>query len=277
MRTVTGEARLWLAGTRPYTPSCVVVRETAAVTVPRLTWNPAILAQMLREIPGLAGAKRIGVDGMTPTARTLLQEVVPNARVVDATSLLHALRRVKTPEEIDELRAAAAVARDAFAQTATGLVSGVTTAQLRGRFAQAAAAHGVTTPAFEAITTYWGGETWWSPRGGVGTAGVPIRTEGHVVLRAGVLRNGWEASLARTYRAGELLTPPEWDECVAACVAGNRVGDVFITNGVGRGYEPLDEDDILEPGMVVAVEVDAGQMLRQDVVLIGTDGPEVLT
>ena len=29
--------------------------------------------------------------------------------------------------------------------------------------------------------------------------------------------------------------------------------------------------------MVVAVELDAGHALRQDVVLIGADGPEVLT
>ena len=48
-------------------------------------------------------------------------------------------------------------------------------------------------------------------------------------------------------------------------------------NGVGRGREPLDDDDILEPGMVVAVELDGGRTLREDVVLIGADGPEILT
>ena len=99
-----------------------------------------------------------------------------------------------------------------------------------------------------------------------------------MVLRGGVLRDGWEASLARTYRAG---APDErrrdgtpWS---APCRPGERVGDLFIVNGVGRGREPLDDDVVLEPGMVVAVELDAGRAVREDVVLIGADGPEILT
>jgi Xaa-Pro dipeptidase len=271
VRTITGEARLWLAGTRPFTPSCIVVRATGAATVPPLTWNPANLAQMLLAIPGFTGARRIGVDGMTPAARSLLQSVVPDASVADATPLLRELVRVKTAGEIDELRAAAAVARDAFAQTAAGLQPGVTTAQLRGRFAEAAAAHGVTTPAFEAVATTAFDARWWSTPG-------PLDVEhASVVLRAGVLRDGWEASLARTYRAGRAVNPPGWDAVVGACRPGERVGDLFIVNGVGRGREPLEEDVVLEPGMVVAVELDAGRALREDVVLIGADGPEILT
>ena len=34
VRALTGERRLWLAGTRPFTPAAVVVRSTASVFVP---------------------------------------------------------------------------------------------------------------------------------------------------------------------------------------------------------------------------------------------------
>ena len=56
-----------------------------------------------------------------------------------------------------------------------------------------------------------------------------------------------------------------------------RVGDLPIPHGVGRGIEPLGPDLTLEPGMVVAVELVDAIALRQDVVLVGADGPELLT
>ena len=55
--------------------------------------TPRNLAQMLHEIPGFTDARRIGVDGMTPMARSLLQTVVPGASVADATPMLRELVR----------------------------------------------------------------------------------------------------------------------------------------------------------------------------------------
>jgi Xaa-Pro dipeptidase len=271
VRAITGESRLWLAGTRPFTASCVVVREAKAAHVPPLMWNPANLAELLRSLPSFAAARTVGVDGMTPAARTLLGSVVPNAAFVDATPMLRALLRVKQPDELDALRAAGAVAVDAISETRRGLEAGVTAAALRGRFIQAAAAHGVTTPAFEVIATPWGPSTWWSPDGEL-----PV-DERRIVVRGGVMRDGWEASLARTYQGRDEIVPPHWDAVVRACTAGARVSEVFVTHGVGRGVEPLDDDTVLEPGMVVAVELDAGGALRQDVVLVTTAEPEILT
>ena len=76
---------------------------------------------------------------------------------------------------------------------------------------------------------------------------------------------------------GREQTPAGWDDAVAACRPGARVGDLPIPHGVGRGIEPLGPDLTLEPGMVVAVELVDAVALRQDVVLVGADGPEVLT
>jgi Xaa-Pro aminopeptidase len=271
VRAITGETRLWLAGTRPFTASCVVVREAQATHVPPIMWNPANVAELLRSLPGFSAARTVGVDGMTPAARTLLGSVVPNAVFVDATPMLRELLRVKLPEELDALRAAAAVAVEAFSETRRGLEPGVKPAQLRGRFIQAAAAHGVTTPAFEAVAAPSGPSTWWSS-----DRELPVG-DARIVLRGGVLRDGWEASLARTYDGRDEVVPPHWDAVVHACTAGARVGEVFITHGVGRGVEPLDDDVVLEPGMVVAVELEAGGAVRQDAVLITNAEPEILT
>jgi len=62
VRALTGEPRLWLAGTRQFTPAAVVVRSTASVFVPPTTWNPAHLAELLRAVPGLPDAARVGAD-----------------------------------------------------------------------------------------------------------------------------------------------------------------------------------------------------------------------
>jgi Xaa-Pro aminopeptidase len=270
-RAFTGEARLWLAGTRVFGPAAIVMRSTQTVSVPDMTWNPARLAEMLRAVPGLTEARRIGVDGMGPAAFVLLRSVVPDATFEDATPMLRTLLRVKSEDEIDALRAAARVARDALAEMARALEPGVTPARLRARFARAAGDRGVTTPAFEATATNPGGSTWMSPRDD------PLDLAAPVVLRGGVLRDGWEASLARTSLRGVTLTPAGWDDAVQGCRPGADVARLPITHGVGRGLEPLDPDVRLEAGMVVAVELDAGGVLRQDVVVIGAGAPEVLT
>jgi Xaa-Pro aminopeptidase len=270
VRAVTGEARLWLAGTRPYAANCVVVRSEQSAHVPPIMWNPDRQAELLRSLPGFTSARRIGVDGMTPAARMLLASVVPDAMVVDATPMLCRLLRVKTRTEVSELRAAAAVAVAAFGEARRGLVNGATAAQVVGRFAQAAAAHAVTVPAFEAIVARPGANSWWSIEG-------PIMLDAPITLRGGVLRDGWEASLARTYVNGEERVPRHWPSIVAACRPGAQVGELFITHGVGRGIEVLEDDVVLEAGMVVAVELDAGGAIRQDVLLVRDDGPELLT
>src|SRR5262249_4268400 len=80
-RTVVDTTRLWLAGTRACAPSCVIVRGPASVhvlantddAVPAgfpaenlfgITWNPEKMAAALAAMPGLAGARRVAVDGM---------------------------------------------------------------------------------------------------------------------------------------------------------------------------------------------------------------------
>ena len=159
------------------------------------------------------------------------------------------------------------------------LRDGVRARVLRGVCAERFASLGVTTPAFEAVAApIDGGTSTWLP---------PERLLGageSVALRAGALRDGWEASLARTYVVGEPSEeqppPAGWDE-VARGSAGparhvGRLRDLeAVVYGVGRGVEPYDDDVQLAAGMVCAVELHQGNRLHQESLQI-TDGVPII-
>jgi Xaa-Pro aminopeptidase len=295
-RAVSGADRLWLTGTRAFAPGCVVVRKPAAVHVLAnsndgfealpgdhlypVTWNPAKLRDALRAIPGLTDAKTVGVDGMSPGMHALFGEVVPQAQLADAGPIFAELWRVPSPGKIDAVTEAARVACSGLAAMAEFLRDGVRARVLRGVCAERFATFGVTTPAFEAVAApIDGGASTWLP---------PERLLGageNVALRAGALRHGWEASLARTYVVGEPSVeqpPPDgWDEIMGLCRVGTRVGHLrdleSVVYGLGRGVEPYDDELELEVGMVFALELHRGRRLHQDVVHLTDDGAVILT
>jgi Xaa-Pro aminopeptidase len=296
-RTVTAVSRLWLAGTRPFSPGCVVVRQSEAVhvlantdavvatdfPVERLygiTWNPEKLLVALTAIDGVADARRVAVDGMTPMASGLLARAMPEAEVVDAGPLFAELWSVPDPEKIAGVEHAAEVAGLGLGAMAAMLQPGRTPRDLRGTSAVAFAHEGVTTPAFEAVA---------APLGAQSSTWLPSErsfVDGEqVVLRAGALRDGWEASLARTYLVGspsaEQPPPTGWDALVAECAPGTAAGALrargAVVHGVGRGVEPWPDDLVLVPGLMAAIELRGDASLRQDVVRITESDPHVVT
>jgi Xaa-Pro dipeptidase len=295
-RAVSGADRLWLSGTRAFAPGCVVVREPASVHLLAnsndgfedfpgadlypVTWNPAKLRDALRAIPGVTGAKTVGVDGMSPGMNALFGEVFPHAALADAGPIFADLWRAPSPDKIDAVREAAHVASNGLAAMAAFLRDGVRARVLRGVCAERFAALGVTTPAFEAVAApIDGGASTWLP---------PERLLGageNVALRAGALRHGWEASLARTYVVGdpsvEQPPPDGWDEIMALCRTGTRIGHLrdleAVVYGLGRGVEPYDDELELETGMVFALELHRGRRLQQDVVHLTEAGAVILT
>jgi Xaa-Pro aminopeptidase len=297
VRTVAGTTRLWLAGTRPFAPGCVVVRDTRAVHVLSnsddgvpaeipsdrlfgITWNPEKLLGALLAIPGVREARRIGVDGMTPLMHTMLTGTVPGVEFVDAGALFAELWARPTHEQRVGVEAAAAVAEAGLAAMRDALAPESLPRALRGVCAAAFAVHGVTTPAFEAVATPFDlrTSTWLAPDRAF--------VEGDaVVLRAGALRDGWEASLARTFSVGAsgipAVDPRNWDVTLECCLPGVSVGALrrrdAIVYGVGRGVEPWADDLELLPGMMLSLEVSDTDALRQDVVRITDDGPVVVT
>ncbi len=151
---------------------------------------------------------------------------------------------------------------------------------MRGACAAAFAAKGVTTPAFEAVATPLAPDaSTWLP---------PERTFGdgeRVILRAGALSAGWEASVARTYVVGaapvEQPAPSGWDDLLGTCVPGTAVGTLrergAVVHGVGRGVEPWPDDLVLVDGLTAAIELRGDSSARQDVVRITDAEPALLT
>jgi Xaa-Pro aminopeptidase len=297
-RAIAGTTRLWLAGTRAFAPGCVVVRSPASVhvlansddLVPAdfpvenlygITWNPEKLLGTLAAIPGVVTAQRVAVDGMTPMMHTMLSQTMPDAAFVDATPLLIELTAPPDPARSAGVRAATEVVAAGLAAMVDALRPGVRPRMLRGVCAAAFADFGVTTPAFEAVAAPLDASmsTWLPPER-------ILDAHDRVVLRVGALRDGWEASVARTYLVGrhspEEQPPPEqWDAIIGGCRAGVTVGSLrergAIVYGVGRGVEPWNDDYVLTDGTTCAVEVALPHTLRQDIILITSSAPRSLT
>jgi Xaa-Pro aminopeptidase len=252
-RYVSRAHRLFLAGERAFAPGCVVVRETAEVHVLSNTdfgipagvklyatsWNPATVVSRITAIPGVLDANTIGVDGLTP----LFEGLLPGIELVDGEAVMRAARRIKTVDEVAMIRFAGDVARLVMA---AALDAAVTGGPVRAIAMETMAAAGVTTAAFE-------------PR--------LKRDDQEITVAIGVLREGWEADLTRSL-------PDVENRAIERCRAGVAVaelpGDAY---GVGLGYEVLDPDDVLEPGMVLSVGVDGAR----DTVLVTGGAPDALT
>ena len=302
-RFVSGADRLSLTGTRAFAPGCVVVRSTGKVHLMSTTddgipadiaheqlydmsWNPMTIAGNVAAIPGLADARTIGVDGMTPMMETILGGVLPGAELVDGETFLREVRRPKSAGDLDGIRNAVAVAEACLATVVAAVAPGITERELLGKFEARMGQLGVTTPAFEAATCVAGT----TPRAIVTDRA--LRTGDLVHLRGGVLVEGWEGVLART-RAVDGATGPQGaagerasaalGEAVAACRPGEVIAElrarpeVTALEGVGLGHEELADDDALRAADVVYVEAFVDQVLLGDVVHVTDAGPEILT
>jgi Xaa-Pro dipeptidase len=294
-RYVSGADRLWLAGTRPFAPGCVVVGSTGAVHVLSITddgvpddipddhlypisWNPLAMLGHIGAIEGVAGARRIGTDGMSALFQQLIAATLGPAELVDAEALLRAARRRKSADDVAGIAAAVEAAEHALSVTAGSLVPGVTEIELQAVYEEAMTDAGLTAPAFEGTFC-------------VADPGVPPRVfptdrrvgDGDLVhVRAGVIRDGWEGVVARTLRCGgDQVRGASLTDAVGRCTAGTPLLTVrsapALVDGTGMGHEELAADDVLEPGIVVVLEVLDDGILDGAVVHVTDAAPVVLT
>jgi Xaa-Pro aminopeptidase len=269
-RFVTGAARLYLASERAFAPGCVVVRATESVHllsvgdvgIPRdlpsehlysISWNPATLMGEIAAIPGVADARRVGVDGLTPLFEQLIDGYLGAPELVDGERILRATRRVKTDAEVDAIRAAVAVAHPVMAAALAAARANASDATIVAIAMETMAYEHVTTAAFEPVVTRAGDVT---------------------AIDIGVLREGWEGGLARTEPS--MPAPSEHTQAIARCISGTAVDAIAPdgrVHGVGLGYEVLEPGTHLEANMVVSV---AHGFVR-DLVLVTGHRPAVLT
>jgi Xaa-Pro dipeptidase len=303
-RYVSGARRLWLAGTRTFAPGCVVVRSTGSVHLLSITdagvpddvppaclypisWNPMNIVGAVAAAPGVADARRIGVDGLTPVFEQLLTTALPAAELVDGEDLMRAVRRVKSPGDVEAIRGAIVIAEDALGAAIGALRPGVRERELLGVFEERMASHGVTTPAFEGVFAVSAEDAnrrrFSSDR---------VLEDGDLVtMSAGALADGWEGTLGRTWPCGEARSDHRrawsrwwatWTSLLDRCCPGVRAGELRGTDGcgvhgVGMGHEIVADDDVLGPGMVVALELWHGGVLGEETVLMTEDGHQPLT
>ena len=304
-RWVTGAESLWVSGTRAFAPGCVVVREPASVHLLSITdegvppdvapasnlfpisWNPMNLMGALAAIPGVPTAARIGVDSITPMMEQLLGATFPDAELVDGESLVRAVRRVKSDADLAAIRAAVSLAEDCLRATIDALAPGVRERDLVGVFEEHMSSRGVTTPAFEGTFVVADGTA-------RSLSTDRVIAEGDLVhLRGGVMRDGWEGWLSRSVVCG---ADPSTDQQAAAgawrgvmiavldwCRPGTNVGELrsaaagVTVDGVGMGHEELSDRDVLEPGMVLAIEATVDDVLGSETVVVTPSGHETLT
>jgi len=273
IRYVTGAPQLWIAGTRPFGPMCVVVRATGDIYlnstddegVPEeighdhlygLAWNPMTLIDVLQKIDGAATARRVGTDAITPTFAALLPDAFPNAEIVDAELAMRAARRIKTADEIAAMGPALRVAEAGLAAAVRELRPGVSEQTLTGAVLEAMAAGGVSTPATQDAAWVTSREQPWR-RGDS-----EVRSGDLVAFAAGALAGGYVAEVGRTWPAGDAANAPThkllgrsnalYDKLVAACrpgtdtrellaayeAAGEPLPPMPVAHGLGLGFDP---------------------------------------
>lgn len=267
VRYVTGARQLWVAGTRPFGPSCVLVRDTGAIylvstwdegipdDIPHerlfgLTWNPRHLIAELQGIKGAATARRVGTDAMSPGFARLLPEAFPAAELVDGESAMRAARRVKTTDEVAALRAAISVAEDSLATAVDVLRPGVTERELSGVLLEAAAAGGVTTPSTQEVAWVTSRDQRWRRRtdvnGQVGPGDLVAFTVG--VVAGGYIgevgrtwpAEGADAADAAAHRALYHRWEELWGRLAAACRPGARGGELIAAyEAAGEPLPPM--------------------------------------
>ena len=246
VRYVSGARRLWTAQSRPFVPTCAVVRDGGAVRmlsfsasyegIPEelhpeqfypVTWNPANFVAQVKATPGLTAARRIGVDGMTGLFHGLIKAELPAASLVPAEPMMRALRRVKFADEIQCIRTAVAIAESALLEAARAVAPGVPEKNLQAIYLQRMCQLGTSQFAqlgtFTPITPAQGLR--WISGDGTLPSGAPIAIAG------GALWAGYEGSLARTWWCGAPLPGPagiavarHCREAVASVIDKSRIG-----------------------------------------------------
>jgi Xaa-Pro aminopeptidase len=297
VRYVTGVPQLWVAGTRPFAPICVVDGATGEIQlnstwdegVPEeigrerlygLTWSPMKLIEVLKDIDGARSARRVGSDAITPTFAELLPIAFPNAELVNAEPAMRSARRLKTPEELAAMSTAMSTAEAGIRAGIAALAPGVAEKTVAGAVLEAMAAGGVTTSASQDAAWVTSRHHPWQRAGGDGR----VQPADLVALSAGAVAGGYVGEVGRTVFVGDNDTEPVralyrrsdslGEQLIAACRPGAAATDLFaayeaageplpampVAHGLGLGFDP----PVLSPAIprtAAAERLDPGMVL----------------
>ena len=273
VRYVSGTPQLWVAGTRPFGPTCVVIRETGAIhllstwdegvpdDIPHenlygISWNPMNTISVLKGIDGASNAKRVGTDALSPGFAQLLPMAFPNAELVDGELAMRAARRIKTAEEVAALREAIRVAEVGLAAAVAELRPGISEKTLAGVLLEAMAAGGVSTPVTQDAAWVTSRDHPWRRASADGR----VQAGDLVAFSSGVLDGGYAGEVGRTWPVGKLDGAADlyrrwnalWGRLYQGCrpgapaidllaayqAAGEELPPMPIARGLGLGFDP---------------------------------------
>ncbi|HEX2767095.1 MAG TPA: Xaa-Pro peptidase family protein [Candidatus Limnocylindria bacterium] len=274
-----------------------------------LTWDETDdPVQLVRSL--LGNVMRVGVqDQMWARFVLRLRAILDPAELVEAGPAMSALRRVKEPEEIDRLRAAARAADAAMTAIVGERLAGRTEAEVSSRIRELLLEHGHQTAEFGIVAS---GPNAASPHHSPGDR--VIQAGDAIVLDIGGTRDGYASDTSRTAFVGEPpadfaalyavlqqaqsaacraaepgITGAELDAVARSIIADAGYGDAFLhRTGHGIGMETHEEPYIvasnhepLVPGNAFSVE--PGIYIRdtwgariEDIVVCTDTGPERL-
>ncbi len=295
---------------------CIVSNSIAAGLARRDSWiedvvlydgyleSPyARVAQVLREM-GL-GKSRIAMERDYVPAQ-YWQEVadaLPGAALIDSTRMMNRVRVIKTAEEVAMLKAGADLLDDVFLDVFRSIRPGVTERVLHARMMEGCLmrgfewAHGILNS--DKNTIPYAGESDW-----VLNSGDVVRTDYVAYLKNYPGHQSRNAILGKPspQQASDYARNLEiYRGAIDRCRAGARVGDIYdwvmaeftragwdyktllIGHSVGSWWhqqEPIlirGSDEILEAGMVLALEPHKAHWHVQDMVLVGEGAPLLLS
>ena len=203
-----------LGGIAP--PAAVVVREDAD--------GRALFGEAARSL-GAPSRLAIGARAWAETALEL-QHALPGVELMEGSSLVNWLRRVKSEAELQLMGRACAVARAAMAATAPRVEPGVTMGELAEEVEHRLRAAGSRCPSFPTHVFTWGDRPLDS---GDATATERLPDGEPVLFDFGAVVEGYCSDFGRTVVCGE--PPAEYEEARAAMLAAHAAGRAAAVPG----------------------------------------------
>jgi Xaa-Pro dipeptidase len=200
-------------------------RESAiAQVIPLTSWNdiPSLIAERHGRIPHKIG---IELDVLPAKDYVRLQEIFAGVEIVDSSSLIKTIRKIKSAYEIDLMKQAGRIGKIVYAEVPHVLKEGMTEIELAGILVAVAMRHGhqnyLRMRAFNSYAYSWhvlsgytGGILSYidAPMGGmglspafpVGASHKPIKAHEPILIDFGICYNGYQVDETRMFSIGEL-------------------------------------------------------------------------
>jgi len=190
----------------------------------------------------LAG-QTIGIEAHVLTVASNEQLREGGVETISRTGIVERLRASKEPEELEAMRAAAAISDRVFAALAEEKFTGRTELELAWRVRELFHEHGSSELSFDTIVA--AAENGASPHADVRDVQIPANTL--VTVDAGCRIDGYASDCTRTFATGDL--PDELARAYDVCLEGQLAGLAAYAPGVsGRDADAAARDVIAAAG-----------------------------